>query len=132
MKITEYEISGTIRSSYKEAAVKYPIAAFTIIVVMAMLCLNAQAHDPLNGTWKLNVSKSKYIPAELTPKSGVTKFEVTQDTIKAVMDGVDNQGRAIHAEYTAKFDGKDYPWKGTIDGKPNPKYDAVTWKRINN
>jgi len=122
----------TIRGSYKEAKMKYPIAVLTVIAVLAMLCLFAQDPNPLNGTWKLNVAKSKYSPAELTPKSGVTKFEVTQDTIKAVLDGVDNQGRATHAEYTAKFDGKDYPWKGTIDGKPNLSQDTTSWKRIDN
>jgi hypothetical protein len=45
-------------------------------------------------------------------------------------DGVDSQGRATHLEYTAKFDGKDYPWEGTIDGRPNPGQDAIAWKRI--
>jgi hypothetical protein len=44
----------------------------------------------------------------------------------------EDQGRATHAEYTAKFDGKDYPWKGTIDGKPNLSQDTTSWKRIDN
>jgi hypothetical protein len=109
---------------------KHAIGVFVVIVVFAMLCLNAQAPDPLNGTWKLNLAKSKWSPSELAPKSGITKFEVTQDTIKAIVDGVDAQGRITHAEYTAKFDGKDYPWKGAIDGKPNLEQDAVTWQRI--
>jgi hypothetical protein len=109
---------------------KYAIGVFAVIIAMAMLCLNAQAPDPLSGTWKLNLAKSKWSPSQLAPKSGTTKFEVTQDTIKAVVDGVDAQGRITHAEYTAKFDGKDYPWKGTIDGKPNLEQDAVTWQRI--
>ena len=90
----------------------------------------AQTPDLLNGTWKLNVAKSKFSPAELTPKSSITKFEVTQDTVKMINDTIDAQGRANHAEYAAKFDGNDYPWKGTIDGKPNPDQDAVTWQRI--
>ena len=109
---------------------KYPIGVLAMIVIMAVICLNAQAPDPLNGTWKLNVAKSKFSPAELIQKSATTKFEVTLDTIKMVNDAVDVQGRVTHAEYTARFDGKDYPWKGTIDGKPNPDQDAVTWQRI--
>jgi hypothetical protein len=122
----------TICSFYNEATMKYSIAALTLIIVAAMLCLYAQSPEPLNGTWKLNVAKSKWSPAELTPKSGKTIFEVTKDTIKAIIDGVDGQGRVTHAEYSAKFDGKDYPWTGTIDGKPNTEQDAVIWKRINN
>src|SRR5262249_38620726 len=58
------------------------------------------------------------------------KYTITGDDIKAVADGVDSQGRTTHAEYSAKFDGKDYPWKGTIDGKPNPDQDMVSWKKI--
>jgi hypothetical protein len=92
--------------------------------------LAPQTGDHLSGTWKLNVAKSKYTPAELAPKSGTTRFEVVKDGIKATIDGVDAKGRATHIEYTAKFDGKDYPWKGTIAGRPNPDVDAVTWKRI--
>ncbi|HYN07722.1 MAG TPA: hypothetical protein VES67_10050 [Vicinamibacterales bacterium] len=92
--------------------------------------LGAQSASPLNGTWKLNVAKSKYNPATLAPKSGTTKIEITGDTIKAVIDGVDPEGRVTHQEYTARFDGKDHPWKGTIDGKPNPNQDAVTWRKI--
>lgn len=109
---------------------RYLIAVFAAIALLAALALCAQVPDPLNGTWKLNIAKSKFSPAELTQKSSTTKFEVTQDTIKMINDTVDARGRVNHAEYTAKFDGKDYPWKGTIDGKPNPDQDAVTWQRV--
>ena len=101
-----------------------------VIAVGWMFGLSAQAGDPLSGTWKLNVAKSKYSPANLAPKSGTTKLEVSQGGIKTVTDGVDSQGRVTHTEFTAKFDGKDGPWKGTIAGKPNPDQDAVTWKKI--
>lgn len=103
-----------------------------VLAVAAALTIGsfAQAPSPLNGTWRLNVSKSKYSPSDLAPKSGTTRFEVTSNGIKAVIDGVDAQGRTTHQEYTATFDGKDHPWKGTIDGKPNPNQDAVSWKKI--
>jgi hypothetical protein len=82
------------------------------------------------GTWRQNMAKSKYHPAELTVKSSTSRFEVTQNGVKLVNDGVDGKGRATHTEYTANFDGKDYPVKATIDGKPNPDQDAVAWKKI--
>ncbi len=116
---------------HKDETMRYLIALLVMISVLAMLWLFAQAPDPLHGTWKLNIGKSKWSPNEVTPRSGTTTFEVTQDSIRAVVDGIDAQGRVTHAEYTAKFDGKDYPWKGTIDGKPNLGQDAVTWQRIN-
>ena len=102
------------------------------ITIGSIVTLTAQAPSPLSGTWKLNVAKSKYSPADLAPKSTTLKYDVTADGIKAVVDGVDAKGRKTHVEYTAKFDGKDAPWKGTLDGKPNPDQDAVTWKKIDN
>ena len=101
-----------------------------VIVIGWMLGLSAQAANPLSGTWRLNVAKSKYSPANLAVKSGTTKFEVSQVGIKTVTDGIDSQGRVTHTEFTASFDGKDGPWRGTRDGKPNPDQDAVTWKKI--
>ncbi|HYN07733.1 MAG TPA: hypothetical protein VES67_10105 [Vicinamibacterales bacterium] len=76
------------------------------------------------------MAKSTYNPAELAPKSSTSKVEITGDTIKVVVDGVDSQSRPTHLEYTAKLDGKDYPWKGTVDGKPNLNQDMVAWKKI--
>jgi hypothetical protein len=94
------------------------------------LSASAQAADSLSGVWKVNLAKSKYSPPNLAPKSGTTLFEVSQDGIRVVVDGVDWQGRVTYAEYTARFDGKAYPRKETIAGKPNPDQDAVMWKKI--
>ena len=102
------------------------------IAIAFAMTLAAQAPSPLSATWKLNVAKSKYNPANLAVKSNTIKYTIVGDTITAVTDGVDAQGRATHTAYTAKLDGKDYPFKGTIDGKPNPDQDGVTWKRIDN
>jgi len=88
------------------------------------------AADMLSGTWKLNLAKSKYSPANLAPKSGTTTWAVAPDGVKTVTDGVDSQGRKTHSDYTAKFDGQDTAWKGTIDGSLSPDQDAVAWKKI--
>jgi len=110
---------------------RVPALASVLTMVLApLISLSAQPADHLSGTWKLNLAKSKYSPATLAPKSGTTKFEVTPDGIKAVIDGVDAEDKATHAEYTAKADGKDHPWKGTIAGSPNANQDAVSWKKI--
>ena len=72
------------------------------------LCLAA---DVQTGTWKLNEAKSQF-------DSGIGKnmtvvYEVAGDSMKVIVDGVDKDGKAIHTEWTGKFDGKDYPVKGT-------------------
>jgi len=77
----------------------------------------------LPGTWKLNVAKSKYSPGP-APQSNTVKFAAVDGGIKLVADGVDSQGKKTHNEYTAKYDGKDYPETG------NPNVDTISIKRI--
>jgi hypothetical protein len=109
------------------------VTLFAGLVVAAVLVF-AQltfAADMLSGTWKQNLAKSKYSPANLAPKgAGMTKIEPVQNGIKLVNDGVDSQNRKTHLEYTVAFDGKDVPVTSTIDGKPNPGQDAIAWKKI--
>ena len=90
----------------------------------------AQAPQPLTGTWKLNLPKSTFDPADLTAPGLVVTYEVRGDTVTASLDGVDSSGHAVHSEYTAAFDGRERPVKGTIDGKPAPDQGMVSWKRI--
>jgi hypothetical protein len=111
----------------------FPRSASTVrpwltLLVLVAGPLAAQTPSPLNGTWKLNLAKSSYSPANLAPKSGTTKYTVTATTFAAITDGIDSQGRATHSEYTAKCDGTDAPWKGTRDGQPNTDQDAVSVK----
>jgi len=82
------------------------------------------ADDPMIGTWKVNLAKSTYTPGP-PPKSATNKFEPWEDGVRATIDLVDAEGNKIHAEVAAKFDGKDYPIKGS------PIADAVSLKRIN-
>jgi hypothetical protein len=103
------------------------------LVVTITAGLSAQPIPPgdhLTGTWILNVPQSKYVPAESAPRSGRSRITVTTEGIKVTTDGVNSKGEATHAEYTAKLDGKDYPYKGTVGGKPTTEQDAVSWKRI--
>ena len=66
------------------------------------------AEDSMAGTWKLNVAKSKFNPGPAL-KSGTLKIETQGTGIKCALDPVDAKGNARHAEWTAKYDGKDYP-----------------------
>jgi len=88
------------------------------------------AADMLSGTWKLNLAKSTFSPANLAPKSGTTTWVVAPGGVNTVTNGIDSKGRKTHSEYTAKFDGQDISWKGTIDGSLSPDQDAVAWKKV--
>jgi hypothetical protein len=99
------------------------------LALMVSLGLWAQ-NDPVIGTWKMNVAKSKYSPGP-APKSGTTKISAVPGGIHIVANGVNADGQATVAQYTAKFDGKDYPIKATVAGKPNPNAaDAESVKKI--
>jgi len=63
------------------------------------------------GTWKLNESKSKFSPG--ATKNTTVVYAPAGDMIKITTDGVDKDGKPSHAEWTGKFDGKDYPVTGT-------------------
>ena len=108
--------------------------AISVLVVLVFAALpalaQAPAANPLLGTWTVNIAKSKYSPADLTPKSGTTTFAAASGGIRVTNDGVDNQGRKTHQEYTTNFDGKDVPCNCTIDGKPSPNQDSVSWRKI--
>ena len=90
---------------------------------MLGLSVSALAADNWLGTWKLNTAKSKYSPGPM-PKNQTLKQEMSAAGMKATTDGVDGEGKPSHTEYVAKFDGKDYPWKGNLNA------DMISLKRI--
>ena len=76
--------------------------SFRILVfVMLIVSIGWADDDPLLGTWKLNVAKSKYSPGP-PPKSGIISYApYGEDGVKSVRDEADAQGNMIHSEYTA-------------------------------
>jgi hypothetical protein len=95
---------------------------------LSLFCIIAMAtvgfcEDHFAGTWKMNMAKSKYSPGP-APKSVLVKSEAVEGGLKVIIDTVDAEGKSTHAEWTGKFDGKDYPVKG------DPGRDAVSLKKI--
>ena len=72
------------------------------------------AADAFVGTWKQNVAKSKL--ANPPPNSQVLVFTAQENGLKLLADGENANGTTFHVEFTAKFDGKDYPLTGSSDG----------------
>src|SRR5215813_9307095 len=79
--------------------------------------------NPLVGTWKLNLAKSKLIPGP-PPKSQTATYEAVRQGVKVTVRGADAEGKATDYQYTANYDGKDYSVTG------NPDWDATSLKRI--
>jgi len=114
----------------KRVAVSAGVLAVAIGAAIGLSAQPIPPGDHLTGTWILNVPQSKYVPADMAPKSGRSRITVTTEGIKVTTDGMNAKGEETHGEYTAKLDGKDYPWKGTVGGKPSTEQDAVSWKKI--
>jgi hypothetical protein len=93
------------------------------VVVAAAVALTAQGTDPRIGAWHLNVAKSKYSPGP-APKSQTLKIEAAGKGEKVTSETVSASGEKTVTEYTAEFDGKPYPLKGS------PTADMVTLKRV--
>ncbi len=85
--------------------------------------LSAQATDPASGTWELNLAKSKFSPGP--PPKGLTRtFEVTGADVKYTLKGIDAEGKPTLVQFTARYNGKDYPVTGSED------FDAIALKRV--
>ena len=84
------------------------------------------------GTWKLNVEKSKFSPGP-APKSLTTKFEPDGKGVKWKVERTAADGQVTVSEFTAQYDGKDYPLKGstTVDAVSMRRIDPLTTERVN-
>jgi hypothetical protein len=102
-----------IGRSFAFAATVFGLALFTAAVA---------ADNPFAGTWKLNVAKSMF--AGPAPQSETIKIEGLPNGQKVVGDFVNPDGKTIHSEFTATYDGKDHPVSG------RPTMDATALQRV--
>lgn len=116
--------------SYARRAGLWAAAAVCALVAGA----HAQMPKGLEGTWKLNVAKSKYSPGP-APKSGTLTYTPTADGVKIVVQQIAGDGSTMKWEMSPQFDGKDYPVTGhpnadTIAlGKPDGMKSESTFKK---
>ena len=96
--------------------------ALTISLVFVSVALGFQ-DNPNMGTWKLNEAKSKFAGKA---RNHTVVYEAAGDQIKVTVDGVDENGGAVHSEWTGKFDGKEYPVTGDTNS------DVRAYRMINN
>jgi hypothetical protein len=85
----------------------------------------AQGADPQVGMWKLNLAKSKYSPGP-APRNATTKIEAVGAGTKVTVDQVTGDGKTLHWEFSANYDGKDSRVTGN-----NPDADMVARSRVN-
>ena len=99
--------------------------ARTVKVALALLVISAglQAQDknPLLGKWKINLAKTKYTAGQ-PPKNQVITYDMVGDALRLTAEIDNAQGHTTNS-YTAKYDGKDYPFNSTAR-------DAVTGQTV--
>jgi hypothetical protein len=95
-------------------------------VVLNLCAVDVMAQVPAHwlGSWKLNVAKSKYSPGP-PPTSQIDKNEAVEGALKYTSDRVSSEGKPGHHEYTAKLDGKDFPYIGF------PLADTISITKVN-
>lgn len=99
--------------------------ALLLPLIYAGWSQTAESDDPILGTWKLNLSKSKYIPGP-APRSQTRVYRKTEAGIVCTIETVDFRGRPQPPiEFAEKYDGRDYPVTGSSIG------DALALTRIN-
>ncbi len=102
------------------------LVALSLGLALSMAAL-AVEKEPYVGTWKLNLARSRYEPGPM-PRSAVdVNSAAAAGAMHSVQEWVEADGKAGRAEWTAKFDGKDYPVTGGVAGttislkRPDPK-----------
>jgi hypothetical protein len=103
------------------------VLGFFVIALLAVVgssVLLAQ-DNPLVGTWKLNLAKSKFDPGP-APKSLTRTVAAQGDGVKYTFEGVGADGKPLAYGFSVKFDGKDNPIAGSIPSGA----DTISAKRI--
>ena len=101
------------------------LVGFVMTLGLGALATAGEAMDPVLGTWTLDLSKSKFTPASIAPKSQTRTYAQTADGISLTVTGTAADGSPISQQSTFKYDGKDYAISGSAD------YDTLSLKRVN-
>lgn len=97
--------------------------AAALMVALSFSVSAADAKDPLEGTWALNVEKSTFRGAP-GPKGQVRTYTRDKDMESLVARGVSWDKKPTLVKYTARYDGKDYDMTGSLGG------DKISLRRI--
>ena len=76
-------------------------------------------NNALIGTWKMNLTKSKFNPGPPQKSPTTAELEAADGGIKIITDDVNAEGKKTHSEVTVTFDGKRDYRTATVNGKPD-------------
>lgn len=103
--------------------------ALTVVAVALFALVGAPASraqsNPVVGTWKLNLTKSKFEPGP-APKSLTRTVAAEGDGLKYTFEGSGADGKPLSYGFTVKFDGKDCPVTGSMPAGA----DSISAKKV--
>lgn len=82
-----------------------------LVAAVSVFAATATAVGQHSGVWKLNLAKSKYSPGP-GPKELTETIVLSRNRYKVDANGTAADGKPMHIEFDAKFDGKEYPMIG--------------------
>ena len=95
----------------------------TLLTIGTAALAAGTAVDPVIGTWKLNVAKSKFGSSHVL-KSQTRIYSQSDKGITIEMKSVSADGKDMTTIATYQFDGKDYPVTGAAE------YDSLSGRQI--
>ena len=98
-------------------------------LIALALTAAAPPANPVLGTWKLNVAKSRFTPGPGW-RSQTRTYEATPGGVAVTWSGVGASGETMQISYSVANDGKDYPMRGSAnyDTLNSVRIDALTVK----
>lgn len=84
------------------------------ITMLALILLwNAAAiEDAALATWRFNSTQSTYESGP-APRESTRVWERTGEKVRFVHTGISHDGKAFQTQFTAAYDGRDYPVEGS-------------------
>lgn len=96
----------------------------SLFAAVSILMSGVSAAQPVFvGIWQLDTARSTYTPGPM-PRRQTAAYSVANDVLTVVADRVEADGRTVHFEWSARFDGTDY----TVSG--DPSRDSVAVERV--
>ena len=102
------------------------VLSISVLALTVSTAISAQSSqsDPRIGAWKLNAAKSK----DNTRKIDTRTYTQSGDSVTAQFEITNSDGSTQVYGYTAKSDGKDYPFTGQVASGA----ETISVKRIGN
>jgi len=105
--------SSPLLAPFRRDTVRSRFLFFGSVFALALsIAHSTSLDDPVLGTWKLNVEKSKFVPGPGW-QSQIRVYQISPAGVLVTWTGLDAKGEKMQVSYTYEYDGRDYPMAGS-------------------